>query len=180
MQENIISSIYNAYLDNEFEGIQPLRSNDLQSGYKKLNDFEKKHNISTAEQNEFYTEVLNEFTVISELKGFTNGFKLAARLLMEICDNSQIAEKKILAKNNEKSTDNDNLNDKKKGKMCECTLTDAKLLADSISDSLNLLYEFCIMHSGNTLEEIEMVDGSIFTIKAAAEKLSEIMEVLAT
>ena len=74
MQENIISSIYNAYLDNEFEDIQPLRPNDLQSGYEKLNDFEKKHNISTSEQNELYTDILNEFTAISEMKGFTNGF----------------------------------------------------------------------------------------------------------
>ena len=111
MQENIISSIYNAYLDNEFEDIQPLRPNDLQSGYEKLNDFEKKHNISTAEQNEFYTDVLNEFTAISELKGFTNGFKLAARLLMEICNKPQIAEKKIFTKINEKATDKMNTND---------------------------------------------------------------------
>ena len=134
----------------------------------------RKNNISTAEQNEFYTGVLNEFTVISELKGFTNGFKLAAHLLMEICDNPKISEKKTFTKNNEKSIDNDNLNNKK----CECTLIDAKLLADSISDSLNILYKFCVMQSRNTLEEIEMTEGTIFTIKAAAERLSEIMDVL--
>lgn len=64
-------------------------------------------------------------------------------------------------------------------KMCEFTLIDAKLLADSISCSLNILYKFCIMQSRNTLEEIEMTEGTIFTIKAAAERLSEIMDILA-
>lgn len=84
MQENIISSIYSAYLNNEFEGIRPLQSNDLQSGYEKLNDFEKEHNISLSERNRLETDIINEFTNTSELKGFTNGFKFALRLLSEV------------------------------------------------------------------------------------------------
>ena len=35
MQENIISSIYNAYLDNEFEDIQPLQMT-YRAGMKSL------------------------------------------------------------------------------------------------------------------------------------------------
>ena len=81
-QENVIHLIFDtAYLDNEFEGIQPLRSNDLQNEYEKLNDFEKQHGISEAVHLDF-DEVLTKFIYASELKGFTNGFKLAVRLFV--------------------------------------------------------------------------------------------------
>lgn len=84
MQENIISTIYRQYLDNAFEGIQALDFDDLQAAYANLDEFEKKHNISLSEHNAFETDILSEITNISELKGFTNGFKLAVRLIFEV------------------------------------------------------------------------------------------------
>lgn len=57
-------------------------------------------------------------------------------------------------------------------------LTDAKLLASSIADALDILYNFNVMESGNTLEEADKSNGTLFTIQAAAEKLSDMMEVL--
>lgn len=57
-------------------------------------------------------------------------------------------------------------------------LTDAKLLASSIADALDILYNFNVMESGNTPDEVNKSNGTLFTIQAAAEKLSDMMEVL--
>lgn len=57
-------------------------------------------------------------------------------------------------------------------------LTDAKLLASSIADALDILCNFNVMESRNTLEEVNRANGTLFTIQAAAERLSEMMEVL--
>ena len=57
-------------------------------------------------------------------------------------------------------------------------LTDAKLLASSIADALDILYNFNVMESGNSLDEVNKSNGTLFTIQAAAERLSEMMEVL--
>lgn len=84
MSNNIISSIYKAYLENEFEGIQALRCEDLQVAYANLKEFEKKHNISLSEHNDIETDTISETSNTSELKGFTNGFKLAVRLIFEV------------------------------------------------------------------------------------------------
>lgn len=84
MNENVLCAIYSAYLDDEFNGIQPLRASDLKCEYEKLGVFEKKHNISAQERFDFETDILNEFTNASERKGFTNGFKLALQLAFEI------------------------------------------------------------------------------------------------
>lgn len=83
MQENIITAIYREYLDNAFEGIHALNCDDLQVVYANLEKFEKKHNISLSEHNDIETDIISEFTSVSERKGFTNGFKLAVRLIFE-------------------------------------------------------------------------------------------------
>lgn len=57
-------------------------------------------------------------------------------------------------------------------------LTDAKMLASSIADALDILYNFNVMESGNTLDEVNKSNGTLFAIQAAAERLSEMMEVL--
>lgn len=89
MHNNIISSIYSAYLDDEFKGIQALRASDLQTAYVSLEEFEKKHHISAKESNDFDTDILSEFTAISEQIGFTNGFKLAIQLMTEVYCNGR-------------------------------------------------------------------------------------------
>lgn len=86
MNNSVISAIFGAYLDNMFEGIQALNFYDLQDAYAKLDEFEKKHNISLSEHNDFEDSVLSEICCISERKGFANGFKLALRLAVEMCD----------------------------------------------------------------------------------------------
>ncbi len=83
MQENIITAIYRKYLDNAFEGIHALDCDDLRIAYANLEEFEKKYNISLSEHNDIETDIINEATSVSELKGFTNGFKLAVRLIFE-------------------------------------------------------------------------------------------------
>lgn len=177
MFDTIMHQIFDTYLDNDFEGIRPLFQDDWQEEYAELVKFERKHQISRADCTCLECDLLNPILYKAEQKGFSNGFKLAARLLFEICNNPQ-TEKKNLTKSNGRS--NNDLNDKKQDKACNLTLTDAKLLADSVSDSLNLLYEFNVMHSGNSLNEIEMSDGTIFAIKTAAEKLSDIMDTIGT
>lgn len=57
-------------------------------------------------------------------------------------------------------------------------LAEAKLLAFSIAVALDILYNFNVMHSDNSPEDVNKTNGTLFTIQAAAEKLSEIMEVL--
>ncbi len=83
MQENIITAIYHEYLNNAFEGIQTLNMDDLQDAYANLEKFEKKHNISLSEHNDIEADIIDEVANTSELKGFTNGFKLAVRLIFE-------------------------------------------------------------------------------------------------
>lgn len=83
MQENIITAIYRKYLNNAFEGIHALDTDDLQDAYANLEKFEKKHNISLSEHNDIETDIIDEVASASELKGFTNGFKLAVRLIFE-------------------------------------------------------------------------------------------------
>ena len=80
MDTSIIDAIFSAYLDNKFEGVQTLSTDDLQAAYAKLNEFEKKHNISETEHIEFEDDVLSEIFCTCEHKGFENGFKLALRL----------------------------------------------------------------------------------------------------
>lgn len=55
-------------------------------------------------------------------------------------------------------------------------LAEAKLLSSSIARALDILYNFNVMHSDNSLEDIDKTNGTLFTIQAAAEMLSEIME----
>lgn len=57
-------------------------------------------------------------------------------------------------------------------------LAEAKLLASSIAVALDILYNFNVMQSDNSPEDVNKTNGTLFTIQAAAEKLSEIMEVL--
>lgn len=57
-------------------------------------------------------------------------------------------------------------------------LTDAKMLASSIADALDILYNFNVMESGNTLDEVNKSNGMLFAIQAAAERLFEMMEEL--
>lgn len=54
-------------------------------------------------------------------------------------------------------------------------LVDAKLLSDSIASSLDVLYTYSVMYSNNTLEDATKINEVIFTIQAAAERLSEII-----
>lgn len=84
MSNDILNTIYKHYVDDAFEGIQALNFDDLQNAYANLDEFEKKHNISLSEHNNFETDILSEITNISELKGFTSGFKLAVRLIFEV------------------------------------------------------------------------------------------------
>ena len=83
MQENIITAIYRKYLNDAFEGIHAIDCDDLQIAYANLDKLEKKHNISLSEHNDIETDIIIEVTSVSELKGFTNGFKLAVRLIFE-------------------------------------------------------------------------------------------------
>lgn len=84
MDNKIISAIYDEYLDNAFDDIKALNTDDLQAAYANLDEFEKKHNISLPEHNDIETNIINEVAGVSELKGFTNGFKLAVRLIFEV------------------------------------------------------------------------------------------------
>lgn len=54
-------------------------------------------------------------------------------------------------------------------------LVDAKLLSNSIASSLDVLYTYSVMQSNNTLEDATKISEVIFTIQAAAERLSEII-----
>lgn len=54
-------------------------------------------------------------------------------------------------------------------------LVDAKLLSNSIASSLDVLYTYSVMQSDNTLEDATKISEVIFTIQAAAERLSEII-----
>lgn len=83
MQRNIITAIYREYFNNAFEGIHALDFDDLEVAYANLEKFEKKHNISLSEHNDIETDIIDEVASVSELKGFTNGFKLAVRLIFE-------------------------------------------------------------------------------------------------
>lgn len=84
MDNKIIAAIYDECLDNVFDGIKALNTDDLQAAYANLDEFEKKHNISLSEHNDIETNTINEVAGVSELKGFTNGFKLAVRLIFEV------------------------------------------------------------------------------------------------
>lgn len=57
-------------------------------------------------------------------------------------------------------------------------LVDAKLLSNSIASSLDVLYNYSVMWSNNTLEDANKISKMIFTIQAAAEKLAEIVDEL--
>lgn len=83
MCSDIITVMYREYLDDAFEGIQALKDEDLRFVYENLEKFEKKHNISLSEHNDIDNNIITEATNVSEHKGFTNGFKLAVRLIFE-------------------------------------------------------------------------------------------------
>lgn len=83
MSNDIITTIYHTYIANAFEDIQ-ASSTDSQVADANLEEFEKKHNISTEEQNDIEENIITEITYASKLKGFTDGFKLAVRLMSEI------------------------------------------------------------------------------------------------
>lgn len=83
MDNKIISVIYSTYLDNEFIDLPALNYYDLSAEYKKLDEFLEKHNISLEERNDLDSDIISEFTNKSEKIGFTNGFKLALRLVFE-------------------------------------------------------------------------------------------------
>lgn len=57
-------------------------------------------------------------------------------------------------------------------------ITDIKMLASSIADTLDILYHYSAECSMNTIEEMSKVDGAIFTIQAAAERLAEMIDEL--
>ncbi|MEZ3454433.1 MAG: hypothetical protein K1W17_08695 [Oscillospiraceae bacterium] len=83
MCSDIITVMYREYLNSEFEGIQALKEEDLRFVYENLEEFEKKYNISLSEHNDIENNIILEATNVSECKGFTNGFKLAVRLIFE-------------------------------------------------------------------------------------------------
>lgn len=84
MVDSIIPKLYEMCLNNEFEGIQASQENDLQIAYDKLRIFEKQHNWGAGCSLDFENNILNEFTLMSEQRGFVCGFKVAVRLLLEI------------------------------------------------------------------------------------------------
>lgn len=59
--------------------------------------------------------------------------------------------------------------------MCQ-DFINAKILSSSIVSSLEILYTYSTMYSNNTLEDQERVDDVIFTIKAAAKQLSNMID----
>lgn len=81
--DNIISSIFHSYINGEIEGVSALTCDDLQTAYANLDKFIEKHNMSKSEYNGIDTDIISEATYVSEYKGFTNGFKLAVRLILE-------------------------------------------------------------------------------------------------
>lgn len=84
MVDSIIPKLYEMCLNKEFEGIQPLQENDMQTAYDKLRIFEEQYNLSAGCSLDFENNILDEFTLISEQRGFSCGFKVAVRLMSEI------------------------------------------------------------------------------------------------
>lgn len=80
---SIISKIFDVYLDNEFEGINPVIGDDCKEVYDNLEKFEQQHHFSNSDIVYLDTEIISELTYASKLKGFEDGFKLAVRLLLE-------------------------------------------------------------------------------------------------
>lgn len=61
--------------------------------------------------------------------------------------------------------------------MCQnFNLADAKILSSSIVGSLEILYTYGTMCSNNTLEDQARVADVIFTVKTAAEQLSNMID----
>lgn len=89
---NILNALHSAYLDDMFENVSPVNYYDLEAAYKKLDKFEKKHNISVSEHNNLEFDVLSAISNISEQKGFVNGFRLAVQLISEAYGITKIAE----------------------------------------------------------------------------------------
>lgn len=50
-----------------------------------------------------------------------------------------------------------------------------QLLSSSIADALDMLYIFNVMHSDNSLEDVNKSNGAIYAIRTAAEKLSKLV-----
>lgn len=50
-----------------------------------------------------------------------------------------------------------------------------QLLSSSIADALDMLYIFNVMHSDNSLKDVNKSNGAIYAIRTAAEKLSKLV-----
>lgn len=55
-------------------------------------------------------------------------------------------------------------------------LVEATLLANAVTYSLDILYNYSVMYSDNSIDDKSKIDGLILTIHTAAERLSEIIE----
>lgn len=83
MDNNVLSALFDSYVENSFKGIKALDTNDLCKERSALDEFSKKHGLSYEEQVFLETEIIDSITLISEYKGFTGGFKLAVRMILE-------------------------------------------------------------------------------------------------
>ena len=84
MFDSIIPKLYDMCQNDEFKGIKAVQVDDLKNAYESLAVFEKQHNISIADSNNFKVNILDEFTEVSQQIGFICGFKVAVRLMSEI------------------------------------------------------------------------------------------------
>jgi len=83
MDNNILGALFDSYIENSFKSIKAMDTNDLCKERSALDEFSKKHGLSQREQSFLENEIINDMTLISEYKGFTNGFKLAMRMILE-------------------------------------------------------------------------------------------------
>lgn len=86
MFDIIMSQIFDLYLNDNFEGIS---SSDWEEDYKKIKEFEEQHKFSISDCTYLEADIINSLVHKSEMLGFSNGFKLAVRLLSEIRGNSK-------------------------------------------------------------------------------------------
>lgn len=86
MFDIIMTQIFDLYLDNSFEDIN---SYECEEEYEKIREFEEQHQFSISDRTYLEADLINSMVYKSELLGFSNGFKLAVRLLSEIRGNSK-------------------------------------------------------------------------------------------
>lgn len=153
MFDSIIHQIFDTYLDNKFDDIRPLFQEDWQEEYEELVKFENKHQFLDTDRTYLECDIINAINYKSELKGFTNGFKLAARLLSEISDKPQISEKKFFTEFNKQTTDNQF--NKEQGEKCRLNLTDDLNALSSVMCNAKSVADF-------TALRIEDIDTDTF------------------